>query len=270
MPVNNPQPPHGYQIVQKSPAAAGVNGKGDDSFTAPDYSDVPAFIKSGIDLSKVRQTPTSIYGQDPDAIASVTPANPYKIDVDMPDLYGPPVLNHELTHTFQFTRNQSLPAPNNPNDGGSASPKSYAYGGVEGLEKALRGGKTIADFNVEQQADMVRDYKARYGGLLHKAQHGRATPQDLHEMYRLRQAYHPFIQQLADMPGQGQPVAMPTGKPAAPGLPDYSVAGLGVVPADPLMGGNSVYPTEVHRTGETKRFVNGKIGRWDGHGWRAD
>jgi hypothetical protein len=72
-------------------------------------------------------------------------------------------------------------------------------------------------------------------------------------MYRLQQAYHPFIRQLANMPsdkenlkrnpvlellGAQKPVSIEP-KSFSPGLPSYDTLGLGVLPADPLMGGKS-------------------------------
>ena len=118
---------------------------------------------------------------------------------------------------------------------------------------ARRQGKTISNFNVEQQADIVKDYKVYHDKYLQKAKDGTLTEDDKRQMYAVQQAYHPFIQQLSDIPGAGEnlkrnplfeliglqkpvPIAQ---APKPPTLPPFDVPGLGVLPADPLMGGNS-------------------------------
>lgn len=223
----------------------------DDTNTMPDYSDVPAFIKQGIDMGKVSQVVTPPHtDEDHISIAEVDTAEPYKIKVLSPDLYGPPIQNHELTHTFQSTRNKSLPQVST-NYSGKLS--GYNYGGVQGLIEARKQGKTISDFNYEQQAEMVKDYKVYHDQYLKKAAAGKITPEEEKKMYTLQQAYHPFIRQLANMPGISEnlnrsplleligaqkPATINT-RPEAPGLPSYETPGLGVLPADPLMGGNS-------------------------------
>jgi hypothetical protein len=218
----------------------------------PDYSEVPAFLKQNIDMGRVRQVVTTPQTkEDLNSTAGVGDDDPYRVKVYAPDLYGPPILNHELTHTFQDTRNKSLPSISAPITGTGRS--VYDYGGVKGLEVARLQGKTIADFNAEQQADMVKDYKWFHDQYLNKAAQGKITPEDEKKMYELQQAYHPFIKQLAAMPGANvnldrspllellgiqKPVSI-GGAPEPPGLPSYDTPGLGVLPADPLMGGRS-------------------------------
>jgi hypothetical protein len=218
----------------------------------PDYSQVPAFIQQGVDMSKVRQVVTEPQNTaDRNSTAGVGGDDPYKVKVYAPDLYGPPILNHELTHTFQDTRNKSLPDPSAPMQRSGRA--AYDYGGIKGLQAARLQGKTIANFNAEQQADMVKDYKWYHDQYLKKAATGKITPADEKGMYDLQQAYHPFIQQLAGMPGTGEnlkrnpllellgiqkPVPL-NAQPQPPGLPPYNTPGLGVLPADPLMGGKS-------------------------------
>lgn len=225
----------------------------DASDWAPDSSDVPAFIKNGIDMSRVRQVEaTPQNAEDRNSIAAVGDDDPYKVKVYATDLYGPPIENHELSHTYQATRNPKLnisaPIPR-----GASREQIYGYGGVQGLQNAINNKKTIADFNVEQQAEIVKDYKALQDKYLQKAKQGKITPEDLKQMYIIHQAYHPFIQQFAGMPGQqenlsrspllellGAQKPVPIGgPPPAPGLPAYDTPGLGVLPADPLMGGQS-------------------------------
>jgi hypothetical protein len=226
--------------------------KAEETSELPDFSDVPQFIRKNIDLSKVKQVVTPKYdAAGKNIVADVDTDKPYKINVDEPDIYGPPILNHELTHTVQGTRNKNLPAAKVNTVGGGKD--RYDYGGLKGLQAALKSGKTIADFNEEQQAEMVKNYKEEHDSYLAKAAAGKLTEADKKAMYDLQQAYHPFIRQLADMPGESEkldqnPLKMLLGqqaaptinmKPDAPGLPDYSVPGLNVLPADPLMGGYS-------------------------------
>lgn len=218
----------------------------------PDYSDVPAFLRRSLDMSKVEQVPaTPKTEEDRRSIAGEKTTEPYRVNVFAPDLYGPPVLNHELTHTFQGTRNKELPPISTQPKGPWLS--QYNYGGIKGLLAAQREGKTVSDFNSEQQADMVKDYKFYHDQYLKKAAQGKLTTEDKQKMYELQQAYHPFIRQLAAMPGSEenlkrnplmellglqQPVGIDT-KPEPPGLPSYDTPGLGMLPADPLMGGRS-------------------------------
>lgn len=218
----------------------------------PSLDDVPTFLKQGLDMNKVKQTVTEPETeQDRNSIAKVSSNDPYNIKVLSPDLYGSSVQHHELTHTYQETRNKSLPpvAKDVPNTGHAA----YDYGGITGLQTARQQKKTIADFNYEQQAEIVKDYKALHDSYLKKAATGKMPPAEEKQMYDLQQTYHPFIKQLADMPGQKEnldrspllellgiqkPSAL-SKQPEAPGLPSYETPGLGVVSADKLMGGKS-------------------------------
>lgn len=240
----DPQPPVGYIL---------------DEFKAskvPDSSDVPAFIQQGIDMSKVRQVPAPAPQtvSDKNAIAYVNTKNPYEVNIVQPDLYGKPVFNHELTHTFQATRNPDLgeiSAPLPPVE--DVTPKTYDYGGVEGLKKAVASGKAVHDFNAEQQAKMVQDYKAVQDKYLAKASAGEITDKDKKEFSDAHQAYHPLVKQLAELPDKnvkvsptlldtvlGRTIPGINTKPEPPGLPAYDTPGLGVLPADPLLGGKSV------------------------------
>jgi len=237
-----PVPPKGYNLEVNPPPGYVLEN---------DFSAVPAFLKQGVDLNKVQQVVTKpITDQDKQSIAEVDDYEPYKVKVLDPGLYSPPILNHELTHTFQTTRaegiNPAVPV-------GEFSPKNYDYGGIPGLQQAIKSGKTVSDFNYEQQADMVRDYKYHHDQYLQKAAKGSITPSDEVHMFELQQAYHPFIKQMSEMPGKDadlkrnsllellgiqKPVEL-NRRPEAPGLPSYDTPGLGVLPADKLMGGKS-------------------------------
>ena len=237
-----PVPPAGYKLDADPPAGYVLDA---------DYSSVPAFLQQGLDMNKVQQVVTTPQTEeDRQSTAAVDSSQPYTIKVLAPDLYGPPILNHELTHTYQDTRSQGI-SPSSPiTQSGRAA---YDYGGIQGLQSAIANRKTVSDFNAEQQAEMVKDYKFYHDQYLTKAAQGKITPADEKKMYALQQAYHPFIRQLADMPGQQEnlqrnpllellgvqkPATINT-RPTTPGLPPYDTPGLGVLPADPLMGGKS-------------------------------
>jgi hypothetical protein len=226
----------------------------------PDYNQVPAFLQQGLDMGKVQQVVTAPAADEDKAVAEVSPVNPYKIKVFDPGLYTPSVFNHELTHTFQETRNPDLPSVATMDTGGDDL-RDYDYGGQEGLQVARAKGKTVSDLGYEQQAEMVKDYKFLHDQYLAKAAKGKITPADEKAMYDLQQAYHPFVKQLAEMPstnenlqrhpllellGIEKPATINT-RPEPPGLPAYNTPGLGVLPADPLMGGKS-QPTSHSKT----------------------
>ncbi len=188
-------------------------------------------------MKDVRQATTAPTLDESNQIANVDTRNPTRINVLMPEHYSAPDLAHEMTHVFQNLH--SVP-------GGSAQTQGegrdeYSYGGIDGLKAAMRSGKTIANFNQEQQARIVQDYYREDRRLMDKAKAGTITPQEKHQLYEMRQVYPRFISQLAAMPKTGEePTPLDT-RPVAPSLPDYSVAGLNVVREDPLMGGGSAY-----------------------------
>jgi hypothetical protein len=275
MPVTTPTPPQGYSLVTRD-------------------SSVPSFIREAVGPVTEKVVPS--HKSDGLGVETVAESRPGSITVYDPASYTPQVRNHEMTHQFQSTRsngNARLPFGYELPISGAASPSApmkynsgdlanYDYGGQAGLQNLLNAHKTSANLNAEQQADVVADYKAKQDAYLAKVKAGKATPADLRQMYETHQAYHPFVQQMADVPqklrdtlpslsallgfGKPQPLAP---APAAPGLPSYDTAGLGVAPADPLLGGQSQPTIAMRRVGETKRFQNGKIGVWDGHGWAA-
>lgn len=202
----------------------------------PAMSTAPAFLREGVDMSRVKQGVVAPKPEERGALAAVRSDQPYSIDVFHPELYKAADRDHELTHVFQDTRNAKIHPYATTNGLGN---DSYDYGGVEGLEKARAGRKTVADFNAEQQAAMVKDYKTQHDHYLALAKAKKMTPQDAKAMYRLQQAYHPFISQLAAMPGQNDQMKTINANPQAPGLPSPAVAGMGMIAADPLLGGES-------------------------------
>lgn len=241
----DPKPPTGYNLV-------------------PRDSSVPSFIRESVGPIKEKiEPPLKNHYPGTETIAA---AHPGVISIYDSKEYTPQVRNHEMTHQFQYTRadgNVKLPfgyelpisgasSPSAPMKYTQGSLANYNYGGQDGLQALLSAHKTAANLNVEQQADMVADYKAKQDAYLAKVKAGKATPADLKAMYETHQAYHPFVQQMANVPknfkdtvpsigtliGIGKPQSVAT-NPAAPGLPSYDTPGLGVAPADPLLGGQS-------------------------------
>jgi hypothetical protein len=268
----DPNAPKGYSLVPR-----------DES--------VPSFIREAV--GPVKETTVSRLTNDPKGIETLASHVPGTISVYDRDKYTPQVRTHEMTHEFQGTRSSgtiplpfgyeirlgdtSSSAPMNSEKGNLAN---YEYGGQAGLQSLINAHKTAASLNPEQQADMVADYQARQQEYLAKVKAGKATPADLRKMYETYQAYHPFVQQMADAPKPMSQIgpaiktllmgkSLPPPNPVAPGLPSYDTPGLGVAPADPLLGGQSQSIPAAPKLGDQKRFVNGKIGVWDGHGWRA-
>lgn len=263
-----PPPPGGGQAVPNPHYVPPPLSRADDS--------IPAFIRNSVDVGKVRQyasAPVDAKGNVPsNVVAEENPRldDPYDIAVFHPEQYDADSRNHELTHTYQDTRSGDLPEPKrvtNPNPTPTDDPYDYSGAKVssrtlpyaqqmqaklKGLQQARRSGKTIANFNVEQQAEMVRDYKKQHDAFLSKVKNGTATKKDLQAMSDLQNTYHPFIEQLAKMPGKSAKIQpgvldmllgrnMPTidTRPDAPGLPSFATAGMGEVVPDPLMGGHS-------------------------------
>lgn len=63
---------------------------------------------------------------------------------------------HEMAHVWQFQRLGSVYIPRAL--WAQRTAQGYDYGGIAALQKAIEQGKTLTDFNYEQQADIVADY----------------------------------------------------------------------------------------------------------------
>lgn len=87
-------------------------------------------------------------------------------------------LMHELTHVWQYQHDGIIYLFQALHVQLRFGKKAYAYGGSDGLRQALKTGKSLKDFNREQQADIVRHYYLR-------------LRQD-----RETDAWMPFVQQL--------------------------------------------------------------------------
>ncbi len=69
---------------------------------------------------------------------------------------SPDVFIHELVHIWQYQRLGSIYIAEAL--AAQRSEAGYNYGGVAALRVALEEGKTLRDFNFEQQGDIVQDY----------------------------------------------------------------------------------------------------------------
>ncbi|MEY4903000.1 MAG: hypothetical protein RLZZ292_815 [Bacteroidota bacterium] len=69
---------------------------------------------------------------------------------------SPDVFIHELVHIWQYQRLGSVYIAEAL--AAQRSEAGYNYGGIAALQKALEEGKTLRDFNFEQQGDIVQDY----------------------------------------------------------------------------------------------------------------
>jgi hypothetical protein len=228
----------------------------------PDYKiqNLPAFIRPANADTKILPAPPKAYSANATIIADVDPNSPTTISVRQPQLFTQPVQTHESTHIYQLSRNDGFldNAMDTKNFAGKTAETLLDYDGISGLENAIKQRKTIANFNAEQQAQIVSDYQRLVADALNKG--------DRKALSRVTAAYHPFVSQLASIPPKGADMTKMTQQdltPSAPSVPPATVAGMPMV-TDPLLG-SSVAP----KVGQTKRFVNGKIGVWDGHGWRA-
>lgn len=227
-----------------------------------DLSTVPDLIKRGVNVGSILQAENlgNVHDTAAKGYHTVAEANPGKITVYRPNEYTPYVRNHEMTHELQQTRDiggLKLPGDNtidlpgqvksySPNQYRPGDPRNYSYGGQDAL-LAARGKKTIADFNLEQQADIVADYRKSQDEFLAKVQSGKYTQQDLKNWQNTYDAYHPLVEQLSQVPeysakrsigtmlGIGSPDAPLA--PKAPGLPPADTPGLGYVQPDSNLGG---------------------------------
>jgi hypothetical protein len=228
-----------------------------------DTSTIPEFIRKGVNVGSVLQEWAQHKPAGPTAPGyhTIAESTPGVISVYRPEEYTAPVRNHEMEHQLQQTRDVGgiklpggntidLPGqvkPYSPEQYPAGDPRNYSYGGVQGLMQAQQQKKTAADFNQEQQADIVADYQKAQDDLLKKVQAGKATSEDLKAWQSTYDAYHPLVQQLSQVPaysakrsigtmlGLGTPDAPPA--PAAPGLPAADTPGLGYVQPDSNLGG---------------------------------
>jgi hypothetical protein len=177
---------------------------------------VPDFLKPTAEQSKVVVQPPN--NKD---IAVVHSSTPTEVDVNEPTQFNQPDLNHEETHVFQFSRNPEVVQQMESDLQTGKLPKTYTYGGPDGLLQAQQQHKTIADFGPEQQAEMVKDYQAGTQEALAK--------NDAAKLDKLNAAYGPFVRQLSNLPSKNESMTTMTQKdltPPEPGLPPAEETGI--------------------------------------------
>lgn len=91
-------------------------------------------------------------------------------------------LLHELTHTWQYQQRGPVTILSALHIHLFSRSNPYDYGGEQGLRAAIHTRRTWADFNIEQQADIVRDYYLRV-----------RQARDIH-------AWEPFIKEISRIP----------------------------------------------------------------------
>ncbi len=80
--------------------------------------------------------------------------------------WGPlsdPHFIHEMMHVWQYRRFGSVYIARAL--WAQRTPQGYNYGGAAALQQALETGRTLTDFNYEQQADIAADYFCLKNGL---------------------------------------------------------------------------------------------------------
>jgi hypothetical protein len=84
-----------------------------------------------------------------------------QLPVDNANFYLIPWLIHELTHVWQYQQMGWRYLFKALGVQARLGSKAYAFGGEAGLLEALLQGKSLADFNLEQQGDIAREYYRR-------------------------------------------------------------------------------------------------------------
>lgn len=155
----------------------------------------PNWIGGRIPTQQGAESPDVAGLRDLGSVAYV-PAGQGGISVTRPGMYDKPAAAHETTHVFQNTRNDQFQDLGNallPN--GTTSLKDYDYGGVKGLQTNPQ--KTIANYNPEQQAQMVEDLTRAQGSLKPLM-----SRQQLQQWDNTKMALERPIRQLASIPAQ--------------------------------------------------------------------
>lgn len=197
-PQSQPQSKHKTKPSQSADAAA----------TPPDLSaglqaidpklrDTAAFLAPTARQTRVNDQsltdPAALHAR---TIAEVDSDNPYQINVQKPAKLTAPIASHELTHVYQLSRDSKVPFVADP-VGTTANPAAiYNYGGPAGLLAARAQGRTMHDYGREQQAAMVEDYQRETQSAIKRG--------DGPALDKLKQAYEPFVQELARLPAQDQ------------------------------------------------------------------
>lgn len=200
--------------------------------------DLPEFLRPTAAKAKIERAPSNGI-----AIAEVDGSDPNTILVREPEQFTLPAQTHEETHVFQFGRNPAVVKEMEENLTSGKLPRTYDYGGIDGLLAARKQGKTIADYGPEQQAQMVSDFQRL---TLQAMKNG-----DPELLDRVNAAYVPFVRQLASLPGRNDPMTSINTTPLPPGLPPSSITGI-MEPDDLLGGAARVVLPVIHRMRGTK------------------
>ena len=203
---------------------------------------LPAFLRPTAAQSKIVRAPSNGV-----ALAEVDPDAPEEIKVREPEQFTLPAETHEQTHIFEDSRNPAVIEQENRDLVSGQLPKTYDYGGLNGLMRARLAGKTIANYGPEQRAEMVKDFQQQTQGAVAS---GNAAALD-----RANAAYAPIVRQLAAEPGKNDSMTTMTQQdltPAPPGLPPATESGI--LAPDKLMGGEEkalAYPGAPAKTAKT-------------------
>jgi hypothetical protein len=165
------------------------------------------------------------------------------VHVTDPSQYNGGTPQHEYTHVYE---GKKQPILKTLFAGGNGADQDY--GGTPGLEKHNAQGKTIAQFNPEQRAEVVGDSWAAQKKAVADAKAGKLKPGEVEGFDRAKAAQHPTLQQMKNEGDEGIDT-----HPAAPGLPPASVSGI--VAPDPLLGGEWAQAKEPEKFDPAKHFV---------------
>jgi hypothetical protein len=193
---------------------------------------VPNFLKpTAANMTIQIQPPNGI------DVARVSSTNPSVVQVNQPDQFGQPQLNHEVVHGYEFSRNPAVVSQMEGDLASGKLPRTYTYGGADGLLAAQQQHKTIADFGPEQHAEMVRNYTTDAQAAI--------ASKDMATLDKLNKAYGPYINQLVNLPGKNDSMTQMSQQdltPPAPGLPPSAITGI-MEPLNAIGGPARVIPT---------------------------
>lgn len=154
----------------------------------------PNWIGGRISVQQGQELPELAARNDIGTVAYV-PNGGNAISVTRPYLYTPSVAAHEATHVFQNSRNDQFQDLEQSMMPRTDSLKNYDYGGIKGLQTNPQ--KTIANYNPEQQAEMVEDLTSAQAQLKPKMSHSQLADWDA-----TKTALERPIRQLASVPAQ--------------------------------------------------------------------
>jgi hypothetical protein len=154
----------------------------------------PNWIGGKITTQQGQESPDLLGRNDLGTVAYV-PNNGNAISVTRPSLYDLPTAAHEATHVFQNTRNDQFQDLESRQMPSSTSLTNYDYGGIKGLQSNPL--KSVANYNPEQQAEMVEDLTAAQGKLTPKM-----SPKQLQDWDTTKTTLERPIRQLAAVPAK--------------------------------------------------------------------